>query len=332
MSKQLKLTVTILLAVAFSSVLHAQSDYDRQLRTHTWSIYGQGGTSWATDVWYPSVNAKKSYSLSPAAGGGIDFNIRPWVRVGAEYLYSNYRREQRFSTLDTKTMPVKVYGNYRVNYHKAKLGVGFNLMELAPGRKARWFNIYLGTGAGYLMAKGTEYDISFSNTQTRDGKTTPLGESVTVNNQSTVTITGNVKSTNRHEEFNKFYIPASLHIEADVTPRFTLGLKGEMDWLLDRKDIAPRNLIFALATVRYNIVPSRAKAIKSFYEGEIDALNQSLNDLQQKADADRARADREATDRERLQQEKDNLHPQTAIDEQNGKPNASGRVVTITVE
>jgi len=99
----------------------AQSDYDRQLRTHTWSIYGQGGTSWATDVWYPSVNAKKSYSLSPAAGGGIDFNIRPWVRVGAEYLYSNYRREQRFSTLDTKTMPVKVYGNYRVNYHKAKL-------------------------------------------------------------------------------------------------------------------------------------------------------------------------------------------------------------------
>jgi len=28
----------------------------------------------------------------------------------------------------------------------------------------------------------------------------------------------------------------------------------------------------------------------------------------------------------------DNLHPQTAIDEQNGKPNASGRVVTITVD
>ena len=39
-----------------------------------------------------------------------------------------------------------------------------------------------------------------------------------------------------------------------------------------------------------------------------------------------------AADRERLQQEKDNLHPQTAIEEQNGKPNASGRVVTITVE
>ena len=330
MSKQLKLTVTILLAVAFSSVLHAQSDYDRQLRTHTWSIYGQGGTSWATDVWYPSVNAKE---LQPLAGSrrGIDFNIRPWVRVGAS---TSTQLPARATLLDARHQDHarESLRQLPVNYHKAKLGVGFNLMELAPGRKARWFNIYLGTGAGYLMAKGTEYDISFSNTQTRDGKTTPLGEGVTVNNQSTVTITGNVKSTNRHEEFNKFYIPASLHIEADVTPRFTLGLKGEMDWLLDRKDIAPRNLIFALATVRYNIVPSRAKAIKSFYEGEIDALNQSLNDLQQKADADRARADREATDRERLQQEKDNLHPQTAIDEQNGKPNASGRVVTITVE
>jgi len=112
-------------------------------------------------------------------------------------------------------------------------------MELAPGRKARWFNIYLGTGAGYLMAKGTEYDISFSNTQTRDGKTTPLGEGVTVNNQSTVTITGNVKSTNRHEEFQQILHPRIATHRSRCNPAVHARLKGEMDWLLDRKDIAP---------------------------------------------------------------------------------------------
>lgn len=55
-----------------------------ELRRNTWSIYAEGGLSWATDVWYQNLNAKRSYNQSPAAGGGIDFTIRPWVRVGLE--------------------------------------------------------------------------------------------------------------------------------------------------------------------------------------------------------------------------------------------------------
>ena len=122
-------------------------DQNSDLRNRTWSIYAQGGLSWATDVWYQNLDAKKSYKQSPAVGGGVDFTIRPWVRVGAEYLWSRYRREQRFSQLDTRTMPVKAYGNYLMNFHNAKLGVGFNLMELWPNRRAQWLNIWAGTGA-----------------------------------------------------------------------------------------------------------------------------------------------------------------------------------------
>ena len=73
-----------------------------ELRRNTWSIYAEGGLSWATDVWYQNRNAKRSYNQSPAVGGGIDFTIRPWVRVGVEYLWSRYRREQRFSSLNTQ--------------------------------------------------------------------------------------------------------------------------------------------------------------------------------------------------------------------------------------
>ena len=282
-------------------------DRNSELRTRTWSVYAQCGLSWASDVWYQNLDAKRSYKQSPAVSGGIDFTIRPWVRVGAEYLWSRYRREQRFSTLDTKTMPVKVYGNYLMNYHNAKLGVGFNLMELWPRRRAQWLNIWLGTGVGYTFAKGNEYGIYISNTQTQGGQTTPIGDGTTIGNDSEITITGNVRTTNRHEKFNTLYVPASLHIEADVSRRFTVGLKGEADWLLNRKDIAPKNLIFALATVRYNFVASRAKVQRAYYEGELSALNDRVNALQQDVATEKARAEREAADRQRAEQQQAEL-------------------------
>ena len=229
-------------------------DQSSELRTRTWSIYTEGGLSWASDVWYQNLDAKRSYKQSPAVGGGVDFTIRPWVRVGAEYLWSRYRREQRFSVLDTKTMPVKAYGNYLMNYHNAKLGLGFNFMELWPRRRAQWLNIWVGTGVGYTFAKGNEYGIYISNTQTQGGQTTPIGEGTTIGNDSEVTITGSIRSTNRHEKFNTLYVPASLHIEADMSREFSIGLKGETDRLFNRKGIAPKRFVFGLVTLRYTFV------------------------------------------------------------------------------
>ena len=300
-------------------------DQNSELRTRTWSVYAQDGLSWASDVWYQNLDAKRSYKQSPAVGGGIDFTIRPWVRVGAEYLWSRYRREQRFSTLDTKTMPVKVYGNYLMNYHNAKLGVGFNLMELWPRRRAQWLNIWLGTGVGYTFARGNEYGIYISNTQTQGGQTTPIGEGTTIGNDSEITITGNVRTTNRHEKFNTLYVPASLHIEADVSRRFTVGLKGETDWLLNRKDIAPKNLIFALATVRYNFVASRAKVQRAYYEGEISSLGDRVNALQREAAETKAQADKAESARRQAEQQNADLQRRLS-DCENAKPTATSAV------
>ena len=300
-------------------------DRNSELRTRIWSIYAQGGLSWASDVWYQNLDAKRSYKQSPAVGGGIDFTIRPWVRVGAEYLWSRYRREQRFSTLDTKTMPVKVYGNYLMNYHNAKLGVGFNLMELWPRRRAQWLNIWVGTGVGYTFARGNEYGIYISNTQTQGGQTTPIGDGTTIGNDSEITITGNVRTTNRHEKFNTLYVPASLHIEADVSRRFTVGLKGEADWLLNRKDIAPKNLIFALATVRYNFVASRAKVQRAYYEGEISSLGDRVNALQREAAETKAQADKAESARRQAEQQNADLQRRLS-DCENAKPTATSAV------
>ena len=307
-------------------------DHNSELRTRTWSIYAQGGLSWATDVWYENLDAKRSYKQSPAVGGGVDFTIRPWVRVGAEYLWSRYRREQRFSTLDTKTMPVKTYGNYLMNFHNAKLGAGFNLMELWPRRRAQWLNVWASTGVGYTFAKGNEYGMYFSNTKTQDGQTTPLTDGASISNDDAITITGNVQTKNRHEKFNTLYVPASLHIEADVSRRFTIGLKGEMDWLLNRKDIAPKNLVFALATVRYNFVPSRARVLSIYYEGAIATLNDRVNALQREASEAKAQTDKAESARRQAEQQKADLERrlqecETSAKAGSGKPTMSYMVL-----
>lgn len=279
------------LAAGGEIVLTPPRDLNSELRHRTWSFYTQGGLSWATGVWYRNIDAKRSYRQSAAAGGGVDLTIRPWVRVGAEYIWSRYRREQRLSALDTKAMPVKAYGNYMMNLHNAKLGVGLNLMEIWPERRAQWLNIWAGTGAGYTFGRGNEYGIHFSNTLTQGGQTTPLTGGASISNDDAITITGNVRTTNRHERFNAFYIPASLHVEADLCRRLTVGLKGEADWLLNRGDIAPKGYAFALVTLRYNLVPSRARVQRAYYEGEISALGGQLDALRLEADRTRARAD-----------------------------------------
>ena len=281
---------------------------NKELRTNTWSIYAQGGLSWANGVWYPNIDAKSSYKQSPAVGGGIDFTIRPWVRIGADYIWSRYRREQRFSVIDNNVMPVKTYGNYMMNTHNIKLGVQFNLMEFWPARKAQWLNIWLGTGLGGTLARGNEYGVWISNT--KNGTSSSIGNDANISNDGTVTITGNVSTHNRHENFNKLYIPATLHIEADVSRQFTVGVKGEMDWLLNRQEVAPKHLIYALATVRYNFVQSRARKLRDYYDGEIAVLNDRANSLRQEADSEKARAEQEAQLRQKAEQENNDLQRQ----------------------
>ena len=304
------LTVGAQAQTASEGIADPPRDTNKELRTRTWSIYAQGGLSWATGVWYQNQDAKKSYKQSPAVGGGFDFTIRPWVRIGADYIWSRYRREQRFDKLDTQASPAKSYGNYVMNTHNVKVGAQFNFMEFWPNRKPQWLNIWMGTGLGGTFARGNEYGIWIGNTISENGNTTAFFGDMNISNDATVTITGKVATVNRREKFNKLFIPATLHIEADVSRQFTLGLKGEVDWLLNRKEVAPKNLIYALATVRYNFVRSRASKDREFYNEEIAALNDRTNAMRQEAETAMARADREAALRQQAEQQNSDLQRQ----------------------
>ena len=197
-----------------------------------------------------------------------------------------------------------------MNTHNVKVGAQFNFMEFWPNRKPQWLNIWMGTGLGGTFARGNEYGIWIGNTISENGNTTAFFGDMNISNDATVTITGKVATVNRREKFNKLFIPATLHIEADVSRQFTLGLKGEVDWLLNRKEVAPKNLIYALATVRYNFVRSRASKEREFYSEEIAALNDRTNAMRQEAETAMARADREAALRQQAEQQNSDLQRQ----------------------
>ena len=59
------------LAAGGEVVLTPPRDLNSELRHRTWSVYTQGGLSWATGVWYRNIDAKRSYRQSAAAGGGL---------------------------------------------------------------------------------------------------------------------------------------------------------------------------------------------------------------------------------------------------------------------
>lgn len=319
--RQLKLLVPLVLScIAAVTTLKAQNtgdfqiqeprDRNSELRTNTWSVYVQSGLSWATDVWYQNLDATRSYSQSPALGGGFDYTIQPWVRIGAEYLWSSYRREQNFATIDASSMPVKTYGNYLMNYHNAKVNAQFNIMELWPEREQQWLNIWAGTGFGYSFAKGNEYSIFFSNTQTQGGVSSPLVDGTVISNGSEITITGNVRTTNRPEKFKSPYVPVSLHVEADLNRQLTVGLKGEMDWLFHRQGIAPKNIILGMVTVRYNFVPSRAKVQREYYQGVVRNMASREEQLRKDLDAAKKSAENEAARRRQAEELNDDLQLQ----------------------
>ena len=80
-----------------------------------------------------------------------------------------------------------------------------------------------------------------------------------------------------------------------------------MDWMVNRKDIAPKNLIFGLATVRYNFVPSKAQQMKACYENALAGLNDEVNELRKQAQDEKARA---AAERQQWAEEKAALQRQ----------------------
>ena len=263
----MKKQITIIcagLAALVGLTTNADAQDHKALRTNTWSVYTQGGASWATGVDFENINPPAGTSTAVETGAGVNYNIRPWIRLGLNYEFSKSKREQRLSALvpmgpimdmtGTSTTELReinggmAYANQWTQYHNVDLTVELNVMELWKNRNCTRFNLYAGTGVGAMFAKGNTYTIGMGYEEWEDPDNYQDGLQVSDNWTSVAW----VRANNSRHNFNSHYVPFSLSAEYDVLPQLTLGLKGQYKALFSSNDFAPDGLVSAAVVVRYN--------------------------------------------------------------------------------
>ena len=166
--KMKRLTI-VAAVIATATTLQAQT-YNDTVRTHTWSIYGQGGVSYYHGMRGADVSDSRR-PISPDAAVGLKYNIKPWVRIGLNLEYTMLKATGKHVASSTvtkndfvitdpstgKTYPApletkidRIQNRYNMHYAMADLNFDFNIMEFWHNRKAQKFNLWLGVGAGYL--------------------------------------------------------------------------------------------------------------------------------------------------------------------------------------
>lgn len=232
----------------------AQERGSAAYHTSTWSLYAEGGATMVHGLGMSSVDAAPGMNIFPEIGAGVSFNIRPWIRLGLNYDFSKYAREQRFSEFQPLEIPAGegtlseqygglVYSKMWTHYHAADATVEFNLMELWRNRKDKRFNLYAGAGFGWLFAKGNTYDISMGHERWSESYKE--------------TINTWLNAVNTSHKYDVGYVPMLLSAEFDISPVVTVGLQGNYKRLLSC-DNAPKGIGTASVVLRLNILRTKS--------------------------------------------------------------------------
>ncbi len=239
MKKKTSLLLVFLLLLSTAGGLRAQDPY-RDASTGTVGLRLDGGTSWAFGSSFENIGANQVNLLQPYAGAGLLINIKPWVRIGADYSYTRMIREQLFTSLQPETG--NVYRDFKTRFHGASLTGEFNLVELlGPGRVGLW----LGTGLGVLFSQGNTWNVSVSNEISADKQTIRIG------------------GHNEPLGYNAPFIPVTLSLEYAFLPQVALSIGGGYRFLPGKTDLAPRHQAFAKAGLVFNLTGKRYRAKQS---------------------------------------------------------------------
>lgn len=337
--KYLKYMMAAAMASLTVAGLNAQT-YNDTVRTRTWSIYGQGGVSYYHGMRGADVSDSRR-PVSPDAALGLDYNIKPWVRVGLNLEYTMLKATGKHvasrtvttdgfvitdpttkktynTTLETKIDLLQ--NRYNMHYAMADLNVDFNFMELWHDRKAQSFNLWLGTGVGYLHG------------WSRHTATTSYSELAQAKGEGYYNVySHNYMTTDvGKRQVNALYIPVSLSLEYDITPRWTVGLVGQYKYLPLDRELTPKGIVSGGLLLRYNFVGKRMPTNKA-------RLLQALADQEaMKGNYERQLADRQGeNDNLRSQLDKsrkDNDDMKTLLEDcQNAKEKIQGHEVYFRV-
>lgn len=253
MKRYLTIIMLALSSGLFADVV-AQERGNSAYRTSTWSLYAEGGATMVHGLGMSSVDAPPGMNIFPEIGAGVSFNIRPWIRLGLNYDFSKYAREQRFSEFQPLGVPTGdgtlseqygglAYSKMWTHYHAVDATVEFNLMEFWRNREDKRFNLYAGAGFGWLFAKGNTYDITMGHERW--------------SGSYKETINTWLDAVNSRHKYDVGYVPMLLSAEFDVSPVVTVGVQGNYKRLFSR-DNAPKGIGTASVVLRLNILGSKS--------------------------------------------------------------------------
>lgn len=282
--KLYKKLLVVALAAMPAAALQAQT-YNDTVRTNTWTVYGAGGVSGYHGLRGGSDTGVRQ-AIAPDFSVGVKYNIKPWVRVGLNLGYTKIKalnngmahtqtvtnNFQIGDRTDGVLTTDKVILSNRNDIHLAgaDLNADFNILELFQKRNQRW-NLWIGTGAGYLHG----WNRSTLTTAVSEEGISKGDDHFNVYNHDYVT----TKSANTH--INTLYIPARLSLEYDITPRWTVGVKGEYKYMPLDKDLTPKGIWSGNVSIAYNFIGKKysSKNIKAHYEEIIATLNNNIANL-----------------------------------------------------
>lgn len=255
----MRLSAIMILSCAFAvygMTANAQEKGYGAYRTGSWSLYGEGGATWVHGLGMNDVKAAPFTDVSPEFGLGVNYNIKPWVRLGLNYDWSGFAREQRLDRFKPVTVSQGssdhwltekagglAYAKMTTRYHALDFMAEFNVMEIWKDRGCGKFNLYVGVGGGYMLSKGNTYSISMGHERWSEGYSEEIHTWL--------------KAKNTGNDWKSAYIPAALSAEYDISPVVTVGVQGNYKYLFYDGELTPAGIATVSVMLKVNLLGKR---------------------------------------------------------------------------
>ncbi|WP_455664080.1 hypothetical protein [Phocaeicola sp.] len=255
--KHLRTILTVTAAFAVAVTLQAQTYNDTVKTTNTWSVYVQGGASS-----YHGVRSElfdhSERTAAPDLNLGVKYNLKPWIRFGANVGYTQLKSTDKHilsSTVTDNNYPIgdhigtlEVQSDRMQNRNNAHLlgldiNADFNILGLWPQRKAQWLNLYAGAGLGYMHGWN------------RNSQTWVYNEEGVAQGDGYYNVYTHayMESFTDKKQFNALYVPLSLSLEFDVQQQLTIGVVCQYKYMPTKAEFTPKGIYSAGIVVRYNL-------------------------------------------------------------------------------
>lgn len=282
MNKSIKMIFMVVFTVLFTDVGAQEKGYEAY-RTSSWSLYTEGGATWGHGLGMKNVKAAPFTDIFPEFGLGVAYNIKPWVRVGLNYDWSGFRREQKLDQFSPEVANARsedhelveraeglAYARMNMRYHALDLMAEFNIMEIWKERQSKRFNLYAGLGVGFMISKGCTYSISMGHERWLDGYSEKIHTWL--------------KAKNTGDDRSSVYVPMALTAEYEISPLVTVGVQGSYKYLFKDAYLAPAGVATASIMLKVNLLGRRhgytgTKTLLRQYKAENEALRKELGKL-----------------------------------------------------